>query len=167
MITARVLAFIAAVCLGFAAWFVHVHPSASYEPAGNTTSAVAVKSETCPSVWDRWIDDLPPVTFPESQRALYEYGPTTALIKQRTCDSSIVGREHVSENWLAGAIILLFVAFYLMKSRLVKSRRLTEFGGVRYSTQVDGLAEAVNPRHEFIDDGDSEQGTDTIPSAGQ
>jgi hypothetical protein len=105
VITARVLAFVAVVCLAFAAWNVHIHPGASYETSKNFNNAVTTKVESCASVWDRWTDDLPPAPFPETKHDLDEFGPTAAVVKQRACDSSIVGREHVSETWLAGAII--------------------------------------------------------------
>jgi hypothetical protein len=160
VITARVLIFIAVVCLGFAAWYVHVHPSASYE---TPASATVVKSEGCPSVWDRWTDDLPPTSFPESPHTLYEYGPTTALIKQRACDSSIVGREHVAETWLAGAVISLFATFSLTRSRLISTGTLTELRSHRYSEPVNRLAGAENPVPEFVDGNGSERGVDLNP----
>lgn len=163
MITARVLTFIAVICLGFAAWYVHIHPSATYETSGNVSSATVVKSEGCPSFWDRWTDDLPPASYPEVQRILYEYGPTAALIKQQACDSSIVGREHVAETWLAGAIISLLPALFLAKSRIVSTRTLTELRRIRSSAPVNRLAGTENPLPEFVDGSGSEQGIDLNP----
>jgi hypothetical protein len=162
VITARVLVFIAVICLGFTAWYVYIHPSASYETSGTPSSAVVVKSEGCPSVWDRWTDDLPPASFPESQHVLYEYGPTTPLIKQRACDSSIVGREHVAETWLAGAIISLLAVLFLAKSRLVSTRTLTELRSIRCSAPVNRPAGSESQLPEIVD-GSSGQGIDLNP----
>lgn len=157
MIAARVLIFVSVIFLGFAAWYVHIHPSASYEPYGNPSTAAVVKSESCPSVWDRWTGDLPPASFPESQHNVYEYGPNTPQIEQLACDSSIVGREHVAETWLAGAIISLLTALFLAKSRLVSTRTLTELRRDRSSAPVNRLAGAENPLSEFVDGSGSEQ----------
>lgn len=100
MITSRVPLVIAAVCLGFAAWNARVHPTATYGYPGNFNFPATVNKEKCPSVWDRWTDNLPPT----------EYAPTGGdlSIKLSACSSAIVDREHVSEIWIAGAVIALW-----------------------------------------------------------
>lgn len=102
MFASRALLVIAAVCLGFAAWNAHINPSATYGYPGNFNSPASVYKEKCPSVWDRVTDNLPPT----------EYAPSTGdlAIKLSACNSAIVGREHVSEIWLVGALVALWMA---------------------------------------------------------
>ncbi len=109
MIDARILLLITAICLGFAAWNVHLHQTTSYNATTEWNSSErGIHVETCPSLWERLTDEIPPPSgFQEPQSQINLYGPTVEMIKRSACDASIVGREHVSEIWLAGATVSL------------------------------------------------------------
>ena len=113
MIETRVLFFVAAVCLGFAAWNLHLHPSTSYNPTSEMTNLSGIRTESCPSVWDRWTDNLPPTSNTETPQQLNNYGPTLAVIKRTACGAAIVGREHISETWLAAGGVAFLIGFGL------------------------------------------------------
>lgn len=115
MIETRVLLFVAAICLGFAAWNIHLHQTTSYNASSEWSTESGIHFESCASLWDRWTDDLPPAPPQKTQDQINEYGPTLAMIKHSACDASIVGREHVSEIWLAGAIVALASSFAIWR----------------------------------------------------
>src|ERR1017187_1008615 len=109
MIFNRVLLFVAAVCIGLAAWTIHDHPTSTYETsAGGTTIATA----TCSSVWDRWINHVPPSPVPLPKSIANAVGPTNPELKAAACSASIVGNEHISETWAAGALVALVTAAF-------------------------------------------------------
>jgi hypothetical protein len=110
MLTSRVLLFIAAVCLGFAVWTVHVSAEATYQTYVGSTYKMTIASSTCPSVWDRWTDHLPPAPIPEPTSISNEVGPTTGELKASACGRSIVGQEHITESWASGALLALIAA---------------------------------------------------------
>ncbi|MGB7652076.1 MAG: hypothetical protein WBL51_02220 [Acidimicrobiales bacterium] len=108
-IFSRVLLFVALLCLGFSAWTVHLHPTATYEFQKNAT-ATSLASSSCPSVWDRWIDKVPPTPIPLPKNIANDIGPTKADLKATACSAAIVGKEHVAETWGAGALVALLAA---------------------------------------------------------
>jgi hypothetical protein len=101
MIFSRVLFFVAAVCIGFAAWTIHVYPTATYQTSANGTIATS----TCSSVWDLWINHVPPAPVPLPKNIANAVGPTDPELKAAACAASIVGNEHISETWAVGALV--------------------------------------------------------------
>jgi hypothetical protein len=112
MISSRVLLFVAVVCIGFAAWTIHLHPMAAYEiPVGDTTAS-SLATTSCSSVWDRWTNDVPPSPVPLPKSLANVEGPTNADLKAAACSATVVGHEHISETWAAGALVALLAAAF-------------------------------------------------------
>jgi hypothetical protein len=77
------------------------------------TNLSGIRTESCPSVWDRWTDNLPPTSNTETPQQLNDFGPTLAVIKRTACGAAIVGREHISETWLAGGGVAFLIGLGL------------------------------------------------------
>jgi hypothetical protein len=101
MIFSRVLFFVMAVCIALAAWNVHVYPTATYRTSANG----AIAHSTCPSVWDLWINHVPPAPVPLPKNISNAVGPTRPELKALACGASLVGKEHIAETWAAGALV--------------------------------------------------------------
>ena len=56
---------------------------------------------------DRWINNVPPSPIPLPKNIANVVGPTNAELKAASCSASIVGNEHISETWAAGALVAL------------------------------------------------------------
>lgn len=112
VILSRVLLFVAAICIGFAIWTIHTHPTAQYRTPVGDTIATTISSETCSSVWDRWIDHLPPAPTSEPPNIENVVGPTIQQLKASACSASIVGHEHISETWAAAALASLLAGAF-------------------------------------------------------
>lgn len=106
MFISRVFLLVAAVCVGFALWNVRVYPTATY------TSYAGVAHARCINVWDVWTDSRSPAPVPESQDILNATGPTNEQLANSACAGALVGHEHLSETWFAGAVLALILAFF-------------------------------------------------------
>ena len=107
----RFFLFGAAVLLGFAVWNVQIHPTVSYNATSEWSAEKGIHLDSCPSIWDRWTDNLPPTPYQPSQSQIDLYGPTLYMIQHSACDASIVGHEHLSEVWLGGAAVAFGFSF--------------------------------------------------------